>query len=244
MRLTSRLLAVLLPVSLVAVPSVASAASPASQQPAVSASRTPLKVAKPRDDKTIKVVSKRTYRDNHTITIYADLKNRTKTWRRNVRAEVTFYNKRGKRIGNGLTYPEQLYVRPRGHAALKYYWTRVPKGYHHHKFTFTSKKLKKKHRPAARVKPKIGKLSTDPDIGGLNVPVRVKNNHKKKVKHVAVYVTLFDKRGRILTTFTGFNYTKPSVLKPGQTGRLSVWFGSRYKKVRRVNVTVEAGIKH
>lgn len=245
MRVIARFLVLALTLSLaLVVPSgTASAVTPLSPTPKSSAVLGWPTVAKAYDDKTIKVVSQRTYRDNHTITIYADLKNRTKVWRQDVRAIVTFYNKSGKRIGDGLTYPEQLYVRPGGHMSMKYYWTRVPKGYHHHKFSFTSNKVKKKDRPASRMKFRIGKLSVDPDIGGLWVPVRVKNNNKKKVKHVAVYVTLYDKKGRILTTFTGFNYTKPSVLKPGQVGKIRVWFGSRYKRARQVNVMVEAGIR-
>lgn len=208
--------------------------------PGVSSAR----IAPAPGDHTIKVVSQRTYSDETGFHIYADLKNRTRSWRTKVRATVMFYNSAGKRIFRSIGYPEQSYVAPRGHMSFHFYRTTVPPGgYHHYKITFTSKKARKKRIPAKRLRVAVGKVAPDPVIGGLNVPVTVTNRNHRKVRHVAVYVTLFDGAGRILTTYTGYNYTSPSVLKPRRSGAFTAYFGSRFDGVRRVNVMVEAKIR-
>jgi len=193
----------------------------------------------PPNDHTIKVVSTRMWRDDNTITIVADLKNTTKKWRKKVRGVVSFYNRKGKRLANDVAYPEQTSAAPRGHLSLKFYDVRTPRGFHHYRLTFTSKVLKKK--PVGHLKIKVGEVAIDPDIGGLNVPVTVRNRNKFRVRHVAVVVTLFNKKGKVLNVFNGYNYTDPSVLAPGQAGSITVYFGSHFAGVRTVNVMAEAG---
>jgi hypothetical protein len=209
--------------------------------PAVSASEAAgvlAERAKPADDRSFAVVSSRSWVEDGDLTIVADIKNRTKTWRKGVRGLVTYYTSSGKAIASHVAPPQELYAAPRGHMSVKYFTTTIPAGYHHYRLTFTSKAAKK--RPIAKkLAVAVGSVGLD-QFGFLEVPVSVTNNNDHAVKHVAVHVALFDAKGGIVTLFDGYNYTEPSALQPGQTGSITITIGSHFEGVETVNVRVEA----
>jgi hypothetical protein len=212
-----------------------------SSAPAVEARPSPVpreERAKPADDKTFAVESSRSWIEDGDLTIVADIRNRTRDWRKSVRGLVTYYTKAGKAIGSHVAPPQELYAAPRGHMSVKYFTSTIPAGYHHYRLTFTSKAAKK--RPIAKkLAVVVGQVALD-EFGFLEVPVSVTNQNGHPVQHVAVHVALFDRKGKILTLFNGYNYTDPSVLQPGQTGSITITIGSHFEGVERVNVRVEA----
>ena len=209
---------------------VASAAAPISREPATQ--------EKPANDKTFKVVSSRSWIEDGDLKIVADIKNRTRDWRRKVRGLVTYYTKSGKPFASHVVLPQELYAAPRGHMSVKYFTSTVPDKYHHYRLTFTSKIARK--RPIAKnLSVQVGQVAVD-QFGFLQIPVSVTNNNGHAVEHVAAHVALFDNRGKILTVYDGYNYVDPSVLQPGQTGSKVFTIGSHFEGVHSVNVRVEA----
>jgi len=209
-------------------PGTASAWPPPVEQPA----------ARRADDGTIKVLSTRSWIEDGDLSVVAHLRNKTRKWRTHVRGELTLYTKSGKSLGSHVVLPEQLVVPPRGQLFLKGFEDFIPAGYHHYRLTFTSDQAK----PGVKhLKVTVGDVGLDPDIGGLNVPVTIRNNNDFTVKHVFASVALFDAGHRILNVFNGYNYTDPSKLRPGKAGSITLYFGSHFEGVKTLTVIPEAG---
>lgn len=170
--------------------------------------------------------------------IEADVKNTSKKWRGKVRGQVCFYNARGKLIGNEWAPADQLVFAPhaRGPWVLA---TDAPAGFDHYTVRFTSKKSKlrtvRHHVKVTTHDVHVG------DTGSLVVPIKVRNRNPFTIRHVAVYATLFNAKGRIVSSDDPLtNYTRPSKLRPGQVGKYEAHSFLHRKGADHVRIQVEA----
>jgi len=170
--------------------------------------------------------------------IVASLENTTREWRTRVRGVVTYYDARGRKVGDGLAFPGRVFVPPGVTFSMRYFDVRPPASFRRYTLTFTSERATA--RPADKVRAAIGNVALDTEFSHLEVPVTVTNGNSGRVENVAVHVTLFTKTGQIVNFFDGYNYTRPSALAPGRKGKITITFGSRYEGTGRINVQAEA----
>ena len=190
-----------------------------------------------RGDGTFKVMSRNSWRDDVGFNAMVDLKNVTKHWRGKIRIVTQYRNKRGKVVGTDLNFAEALAVRPGARTPVSLWDGRPPKRFARFTLRITSKRTKL--RTVKKLKITAGKAYLEHGI--LNVPVKVRNRNRFKVRHVYVTLTLFNAKGRVLNVDDdGYNYTKPSVLRPGKIGKMTGVFGDHYKNAKRVRIQVEA----
>ena len=190
-----------------------------------------------RGDGSFKVVSQRLVtRPSGSVSVFADIRNKTRQWRRDIRGQLCFYDAAGRVIGNELAISDPLVVGPRRRSPFVV-TDAAPSGWRSYTLRFTSKRSHR-HTVDKRVKVTTGHIGVD-STGSLNVPVRVRNRNKFAIRHTAVYVTLFDAAGRILSYTEGYNYTKPAKIRPGRTGRFTAFAFGYFQGVHRARIQIE-----
>lgn len=191
-------------------------------------------------DGSFRVVSKRVDRSEPSgnVGVYVWIKNRSKQWRGSVRGQICFYDRQGRVVDDGLWHADPLVVGPK--RSIPFYFSERPRAqWHHFTVSFTSKRSRLR-----TVDRKIAVRTHDIRIDaltGLEIPVRVTNRNRFPVEHVAVYVTIFDRRDRILSTnLMTYDYTDPSRLRPGRSGEFIARSFHTHRGMERAVVQVEA----
>ena len=191
-----------------------------------------------RGDGTVKIKSQRIDTEPSGSTgVYLDLQNKTRTWRGRIRIQVCFYDASGKLVDNGLSFSDQIAVAPRQRIAT-YISDSPTSTWDHLKVTFRSDPTRLR-TVSRKVKVTAGQAAVV--NGRFQLPVTVTNKNAFRIKHVAVYVTLFDAGGTIISSdLSTHNYTDPRTLKPRRSGTYLADAFADYAGVHRVQIQVEA----
>ncbi|MDF1606450.1 hypothetical protein [Nocardioides sp. YIM 152315] len=191
-------------------------------------------------DGTFKVLSKRTapHQPSGSFGVYAWIQSRAKGWRTHVRGEICFFDKRGRVLETERSYADALAVAPRGKTSF-YISEDAPARWHHFTIRFQSRKTAlrtvRHHVDVATHDVRIDELT------GLQVPVTVTNRNPFTIDHVRVFVTLFDRRERIVSTnLMTYDYTDPDRLPAGASGEFVARSFHSHRGMERAVVQVEA----
>jgi hypothetical protein len=191
-----------------------------------------------KSDGTFKIKSQRIDAEPSGNTgVYLDLQNRTRTWRGPVRIQVCFFDAAGRLVDNGLTFSDQIAVAPRQRIST-YISDSPPSTWDH--LTVRLRSDPTRLRAVSRkVKVKAGAPAVVD--GYFQLPVTVTNKNAFRIKHVAVYVSLFDASGTIISSdLSTYNYTDPRNLRPHKSGTYLADAFADFEGVQRVSIQVEA----
>jgi hypothetical protein len=192
----------------------------------------------PGSDGSVKVLSRHVVDEPAgTVGVYLDVRNRTRAWRGQLRGHLCFYDAQGHLVDTGLWFSDQIAIGPKQRIST-YMSEDPPSSWDRVKVTFRSKKTKLR-AVSHHVKVKVGKVRMVD--GHLQVPVKVRNKNRFAIRHVAVYVSLFDDRDRIISMDLSVgNYTDPRRIKPGKVGRYVADAFADADGLHHVRVQVEA----
>lgn len=191
-----------------------------------------------RSDGTMKVLSKRAFLDPDAqhLNIVADIKNVSGKRAGDIRFVVKYRKRSGRAFDAEYGVVNRISLGKGQRTPLELYDPSPPD---YHRYTIHIKSDRTRQREAENLTVTPGDAYID-DLGRLNQPVHVRNDNAFAVEHVFVYMTLFDRSGRILWADNRFNYTDPSALAPGQRGFVEESWGQHFQNAHRIRIQVEA----